>query len=300
MRIVCATHGALPFASSAPDDVEVATMLRRQVDAGMDVITDGHPGWLDPVTPQLAALAGVRLGTPGGLPFGLPLAARPIVEAKLRRVRAPLLDAYRRARPHATRPLKAVLTGPYTLAAATEIATTAYRHRADLAAHLSALLAQDVTALVVAGATLIQIDEPLLLAHPEDAKLVRVLLEPVVDAAQGATVLVATYGSDAGACYAQLNSLPGDVIAVDCAARPELLDAIAETGAGKPLALGIVDATTALREDEETLARLLDRLLSHYAHDVLWLQPNAGMQSLPQASADAKLRVLAAVAARMR
>lgn len=297
MRITCATHGALPFASDTPGDDEVAATLRRQVNAGMDVVTDGQPGWRDPVTPLLAPLAGMRLGPACALPLGLSLAARPIVEAKLRRLHSPLLDAYRRAAPHAMRPLKAVLTGPYTLAAAAEIATTAYRHPADLAAHLSTLLAQDVTALVVAGARVVQIDEPLLLAHPEDAKLVRVLLEPLVDAAQDATVLVATYGADAGACYAQLNSLPGDVIAVDCAERPDLLTAIADTGAGKPLALGLVDAAAPTLEDPAALARLLDRLLAHYIHDTVWIQPSAGLRALPVATADAKLRALANAAA---
>jgi len=168
-----------------------------------------------------------------------------------------------------------VLTGPYTLASAAQIATTAYRHPADVAVDLSMLLAQDVTALVVAGARVIQIDEPLLLAHPDDAKLVRTLLEPLVDAAQGATVLVATYGADAGAAYAQLNSLPGDIIAVDCAGRPDIVAAIAETGSGKPLALGIVDAATSAIEDPAALARLLERLLGRYGHDRVWLQPAA-------------------------
>ena len=297
MRMVCATHGALPFASPLPNDDEVAGTVRRQVDAGMDVVTDGCPGWRDPVTPFLASLGGIRLGAACALPFGIALAARPVVEAKLRRLHSPMLDAYRRAAPHATRPLKAVVTGPYTLAAAAEIATTAYRHPADLAAHLGTLLAQEVTALVVAGARVIQIDEPLLLAHPEDAKLVRVLLEPLVDAAQGATVLVATYGADAGDCYAQLNSLPGDVIAVDCAGRRDLLAAIADTGAGKPLALGIVDANDPAVEDSDELARLLERLLARYVHETVWIQPSAGLQALPVATADAKLRALARAAA---
>ncbi|HSP99535.1 MAG TPA: hypothetical protein VL049_20120 [Candidatus Dormibacteraeota bacterium] len=295
MRLVCATHGALPY-GDAPSDAEVAATLRRQVEAGMDVVTDGQPGWADPVTPLLAPLNGIRLGPPLTLPLGIALAARPIVEAKLRRLHSPLLDAYRRAAPHATRPLKAVITGPYTLACAAEIATTAYRHAADLALDLSTLLAQDVTALAVAGAPVIQIDEPLLLAHPDDAKLVRTLLEPLVDAAQGATVLVATYGADAASCYAQLNSLPGDLIAVDCAGRREVIDAIAETGSGKPLALGIVAANDAV-EDPDALARLLDRLLARYIHDVVWVQPAAGLRALSPATADAKLRVLARAAA---
>lgn len=294
MRLVCATHGALPHGESPGDD-EIAATLRYQADAGMDVVTDGQPGWPDPVTPLFAALSGVRSGPPITLPLGIALAARPIVEARLRRLRSPLLAAYRRAAPHAPRPLKAVLTGPYTLACAAEVTTTAYRRVADLAADLSMLLAEDVTALAIAGAPVIQVDEPLLLARPDDAKLVRGLLEPLVDAAQGATVLVATYGADAAGCYAQLNSLPGDLIAVDCAGRPEVIDAIAETGAGKPLALGLVGAGTAV-EDPDALARLLDRLLARYIHDTAWLQPACGLRGLPAATAAAKLRALARAA----
>ncbi len=297
MRLVCATHGALPFTTDAPDDDEIAATLRRQADAGMDVITDGQPGWADPISPILSALAGVRLGAPCTLPLGIALPARPIVEAKLRRLHSPLLDAYRRAAPQATRPLKAVLTGPYTLACAAAIATTAYRHATDVASDLSMLLAQDVTALVVAGARVVQIDEPLLLARPDDAKLVRTLLEPLVDAAQGATVLIATYGADAGTTYAQLNSLPGDFIAVDCAGRPDMIDAIAETGSGKPLALGLVDATNPTPEDPSALARLLERLLGRYIHDTVWIQPAAGLRALSAAAADAKLRAVARAAA---
>lgn len=297
MRLVCATHSALPLEGAG--DEAVRAVLRRQLAAGMDVVTDGQPAWRDVVTPQLAALNGVRLGAATTLPLGITLAARPIVEAKLRRLTSPPLAAYRRAAPHAERPLKAVLTGPYTLACAAEIATTAYRHRADLAADLCMLLAQDVTALVVAGAPVIQIDEPLLLAHPEDAKLVRTLLEPLADAAQGATMLVSTYGADAAGCYAQLNSLPGDVIAVDCAGRADVAAAIAETGSGKPLALGIVDASTTV-EPVDALTRLLDRLLQRYTHAEVWLQPACGLRGLPVATADAKLAAIAAAASPLR
>ncbi len=292
MRIVTAPHSALPFAASQPTDADLSTMLQVQVDAGLDVLTDGQPGWSDPIVPQLAGLDGVRLGAPHTLPCGIVLAARPIVVAKLRRHHAPLLAAYRRAAARTARPLKVVLTGPYTLAQAAEIASTAYRHPADLAVDLSALLALDVSALVLAGATLIQIDEPLLLAHPADAKLLRALLEPLVDAAgDAATVIVTTYGADAGTCYAQLNTLPGDVIGIDCVGHPEVIDAIAETGSGKRLALGVVDAAAV---DEAALARLCDRLLTRYGHDVVGLQPARGVRDV------ARLTAVARAGARLR
>jgi 5-methyltetrahydropteroyltriglutamate--homocysteine methyltransferase len=295
MRIVCANHSALPFAA-VPSDAALASALRRQAAAGLDVVTDGQPGWNDPIAPLLAPLDGVRLGGPYTLPLGIRLAARPIVQAKLRRHTPLLVAAYRRAAGLATQPLKVVLTGPYTLAHAAEIGTTAYRHAADLAGDLSTLLAQEVTALVAAGATLIQIDEPLLLARPNDARLLRALLEPLVDAAgTAARVVIATYGADAGTCYAQLNSLPGDLIAVDCAGRPEVATAIAETGSGKPLALGLIDGASATLEDRDALRALLERLLARYAHEEVWLQPSRGLAALSASQADAKLRLLAAL-----
>jgi len=291
MRIVCANHGALPFAA-APTDTALGAALRAQVAAGLDVVTDGQPGWPDPITPLLAPLDGVRLGGPHRLPFGLALARRPIVEAKLRRHRPLLVDAFRRAAALTPAPLMVTLSGPYTLAHAAEIATTAYRHAADLAADLAALLAQEVTALVAAGATVLQIDEPLALARPDDAKLLRTLLEPLVDAAGGtARVIVTTYGADAGACYAQLNTLPGDVIGVDCAGHAAVIEAIAETGSGKPLALGLVGDAPRL-EDRGVLRARLDRLLARYIHDEVWLQPSRGLAGLTPPQADAALRLL--------
>ncbi|MEO8602030.1 MAG: hypothetical protein ABI629_05585 [bacterium] len=297
MRLLCANHGALPFAA-LPSDGELASMLRMQAAAGVDIATDGQPGWTDPITPLLAPLDGVRLGGPHTLPLGLRLAARPVVQAKLRRHKPLLVAAYRRAAALTAQPLKVVLTGPYTLAHAAEIATTAYRHTADLAADLATLLAQEVTALIAAGATLIQIDEPLLLAQPQDARLLRTLLEPLVDAAGGAArVIVATFGADAGGIYAQLNSLPGDIIAVDLAggSASQIATAIAETGSGKPLALGIVDAAQPVLKERDALRALLERLLVRYPHDEVWLQPSRGLAALTPAQAEAKLRLLGAL-----
>lgn len=292
MRVVCANHSALPFPNGTETAARAAA-VRAQEEAGLDVVTDGHPGWPDPITPLLAPLDGVRLGGPHLLPCGLTLARRPIVQAKLRR-HAPLcVDALRASVAVATVPVKVTLTGPYTLAHAAEIATTAYRSPTALAHELATLLAQEITALAAAGLRVLQIDEPLLLARPQDARLVRAVLEPPVDAAGAAvTVLISTYGADAGEAYAQLNTLPGDLIAVDCAGRPQVAAAIAETGAGKPLALGLVDDRGA-PAPLDALRSQLDRLLQRYAHDELWLQPACGLAALDPTHADAALRRLA-------
>jgi methionine synthase II (cobalamin-independent) len=302
MRVVCANHSSYPVPSGDALDA-LRAVIGDQEAAGLDLITDGQVDWADPVTPVLGAFDGVRLGPSQALPGSLGVGPRPIVEGKIRRYRSFSTAAYRRAAACAPRPVKAVLTGPYTLAHCATIATTAYRTPNELAAELSALLAQEVAALVAAGAAAIQIDEPLILQHPDDARVLRVLLEPLYDAAGGtAQIIVSTYGADATALYAQLNSLPADVIAVDCAARPGLFELIGESGAGKPLALGIADGQAELRlgSPAADLTGAVQRCLQRYVHDTIFLQPARGLRGLTLAAARATLALVAGVGAAIR
>jgi 5-methyltetrahydropteroyltriglutamate--homocysteine methyltransferase len=291
MRILLANHSSYP---GAPSDAELTRVLAEQTAAGLDLITDGQLGWADAITPLLNRLDGVRFGAPTTLP-GLPGPfRRPIVQARLRRHELLCVDDFRRAAAVSERPVKMVLTGPYTLAHAADIATTAYRDANFLAEELSAILAQEVTALADAGAPALQIDEPLILAHPHDMRRLRALLEPIYDAAAGRTQMtVSTYGADAAALYAQLNSLPADVIAIDCAGRTDICAAIAETGSGKPLALGVVDGTSPAPDDVAGMARSCERLLHRYIHPTVWLQPSCGLARLNANQARAKLASLA-------
>lgn len=291
MRVVLANHSSAP---GAADDL--ARVLREQAALGLDLVTDGQLGWDDAIAPLLAGLGGVRLGPTVTLPGLARPYRQPIVEAKLRRHRSLCVDAYRRAAALTEAPIKVVCTGPHTLAHAAGLATTAYRSADHLAEELGAILAQEIAALVAAGAPAIQIEEPLILARPQDIRRLRALLEPLYDAAAGsALIIVATYGADAAALYAQLNSLPADVIAVDCAGRAGVCDAIAATGSGKPLALGVLDGASPGLEEPRALAQLLERLLRRYTHPTVYLQPSCGLRSLSPEQARAKLALLPAL-----
>jgi methionine synthase II (cobalamin-independent) len=142
----------------------------------------------------------------------------------------------------------------------------------------------------------IHIDEQLILSFPDDVRLLRVLLEPLYDAAGGgARLLVSTYGSDATASYAQLNTLPADAIAIDCASDPAICDEIAAHGSGKPLALGIVDGSPP--PSAVVLAERVRRCLRRYPFDELILQPAAGLGRVPPQAAQQALARLVEVRA---
>jgi 5-methyltetrahydropteroyltriglutamate--homocysteine methyltransferase len=294
MQTLVANHSSYPIGSEgAAAPSPLAAVLAAQAAAGADIVTDGQIGWSDPIAPPFARLDGVRWGESRPLPFAALPYRVPIVEAKLRRRRPLLVDAYRQARAATSRPCKVVCPGPFTLAHLAEIRTTAYRNAGALAADLAIILAEETGALAAAGATVVQLDEPAILAHPGDVRLLRELLEPVYDAAAGQVqLIVTTYGADAAPLYAQLNSLPADVIGFDCASAPAVLEAVAQTGAARVLALGVVAGDRAALEDEAALIRAVEHALHRYVHPQLHLQPSCGLGPLTPEAAHAKLRLL--------
>jgi 5-methyltetrahydropteroyltriglutamate--homocysteine methyltransferase len=292
MRFVLANHGSYPRAG----DASVVSAVSEQEHAGLDVATSGEAPWAEPLARFLRSLRGIRAGAPRSWLDGQMIFPELVIEAKLRPARTDPQEEYLAARRAASRSqVKPVLLGPYTMARASAVATTAYRDTRALAGDFALHLASAIRALADAGARTIQIDEPFLLRHPEDVRWLREVLEPLQEAAAGAAeISLATYFGDAAPLYAQLNSLPVDLIALDCT-NAAVADLIASVGAGKPLALGIVDGRASRVEEDEATISLLERLLHRYPHDVVHLQPSCGLADLSRAVARSKLQLLARV-----
>lgn len=275
-------------------------VVSEQEACGLDVVTDGQIHWADPISHYLSRLRGVRWNaSPHGVGARKPL-KYPVIEAKLRRQELVFTSEYRQTLQAAQVPVKVVMTGPYTLSQLACIETTAYRSSAHLAADLSGFLSEEVASLVAAGATVIQIDEPLILHRPHDIRLLRELLDPLQDASGHSTQLVvATYSGDATPLYAQLNSLPADILALDLAGHDALCDAVASTGSSKPLAFGLIDGSSRQMEDPDAIARRLEMLIHRYVHYEALFQTSCGLANLPREDARAKLDLLAAVRNRL-
>jgi 5-methyltetrahydropteroyltriglutamate--homocysteine methyltransferase len=288
MRVIAANHSSLPPPDDAPLSADIGALtrhaVRAQVEAGLDVVTDGQLDWAHGPAHVLDRVDGVRLNPKNR--------GRPIIQGKLRHRTALLADEYRRAQEAAPVAVKPVVPGPYSLAHLCDIATTAYDGATDLAADLAILLAEEIRGLVGAGARTIQVDEPRILHCPGDIRLLRELLEPLAIAAGEAELAVATYSADATPLYAQLSSLPSQVLALDCSQQRGLVEVIASTGCGKILALGLVDGGHESIESADDLLRSLERALHRYAHDRVIIQPSCGLAALPWNVARRKLERL--------
>ena len=273
---------------SVPDEI-----LHEQEQAGIDIATDGQVRWYDPISHFMAYLDGVRIN---GLLryFDTNFYFRqPVITAALRRLHPILCGDFIMAR-HASRlPVKPVLPGPYTLARLCVIESCPYASFTALAEALSEIVAAEVSDLVRQGAPIVQVEEPAILSHPTDIRLLRRLLEPVWDARGSAELVVATYFGDAEPLYAQLNSLPADILALDLTYSPRLAELIAATGASKVLALGLVDGRNTRLEDPHAIARRVETILKRYVLDTVHLLPSCGLEHLPRDRARTKLELLA-------
>lgn len=298
LRILLANHSSYPCPAGATGpEPSPAAAVREQEDAGLDVVTAGQSAWAEPLAKLLRHVDGISIAGTRTEDCGRLSLPGILVDARLRR-RAPASPD--RAPTAGQHPLKHVFPGPYTLARLSAISTTAYRGLGALAAEYALLIAEQVAVIATAGAVAVQIDEPLCATHVGDVRLVRETLEPIQDAASGRLPLVlSVYGTDAEPCYAQLSSLPGDVLAVDLCAGPELARTIGETGCGKRLALGIVSGTTESLEPVDALVRQVETALHRYVHDTVYLQPASGLGSLSLTAARAKLQLLARVRERL-
>jgi len=298
-------------------------MTRRaiadQVEAGLDIITDGQIRWADPISHIPAKLDNVRMDEL--LPFfdtGTYF-RQPVLTAKILRRGQLVADEYsfaRNALGHLPTPpakagklaIKPVLTGPYTLAkySLTENGNGA-AHMRDTSEHLAAraqdfaeVLAVEIEMLSRGGAQLIQIDEPAILFHTADWPVLEAALKPLIASRDrmrqsGRVVELAlhTYFRDASPLYEKLMELPVDVIGLDFTAGGDALaEKIAGGGADKPIAFGLVSGTAAQMEDPDEVARKLDKLLPRIGGGRAYLGAASGLEYLSRAHAGDKLRLL--------
>src|SRR5437016_8998170 len=99
----------------AAEDHMTELALREQIDAGLDLVTDGLIRWYDPISHLAGKLAGARIN--GLLRFFDTNCyfRQPVIEARLERNGPLVVEEFEFARRKTSRPLKAVLTGPLTL-----------------------------------------------------------------------------------------------------------------------------------------------------------------------------------------
>jgi 5-methyltetrahydropteroyltriglutamate--homocysteine methyltransferase len=267
----------------------VAEVIKEQEDAGLDLVTDGLVHWYDLVAHPASRLEGIQINGLVRFFDTNTYVRQPEVVGKIGGTFGLAAD-YEAAKPSAAKELKAVVTGPYTLARHSIMRSNG--DLSSLALSYAEVLGAELEALAKAGARYVQIDEPSLLKFPEDAELVRNVLMRAVASKGDLIISLATYFGDASTIFGELLNMPADMLAVDLLYGPGLAEMIVQHGSDRPIALGAIDGRNTKLDDVETVARTVDRIaeaLGSRGVDELHLQPSCGLEFLPRDRANRKL-----------
>jgi 5-methyltetrahydropteroyltriglutamate--homocysteine methyltransferase len=285
------------FASSQVIGVQLAS--------GLSVVVDGMLDWHDIFRPFASTWRNV---TPTALlryfdnnffyriPLftGEPEPVEPILPPRVR-LFAPLAEPAR---------LKVVVPGPVTFALMSEVRGDIKRE--DLAEAIANLLADEVRKSVEAGASFVQIDEPILSdpdASRDDASLAADLASRIASAAGGAETMISIYFYPVKRdVYEEVLNAKVDYVMVDAVAgggRPASL--VGELGgARRGAALGVIDARNIYAdrfEEVKALAETAARGLRE--RDTLILTTSTWLDLIPYNYSIKKTRLLGIYAERV-
>ncbi len=272
------------------EDEVTIEVLQEQAEAGLDLVTDGQICWEDEQTYLARKLSGVSID---GLIrwFDTNMYYRqPIIEGAVAWREAITVRDYTFAVEHSAKPVKAVLTGPYTLARLS--VDQHYRSVEALATALAEALNQEAKALQEAGATFIQFNEPAILKQKEDFADFADACRRLVDGLTTETALYLYFG-DVDGIYPQILDLPFHLIGLDFVTSAKNESLLRRTPFTKKLGLGIIDARNTRLESPEQIVERIRTLGDGVAPDQIHVSPSAGLEFLPREVAQEKLRRLA-------
>ena len=259
--------------------------------AGLDVINDGQVRWDDLLAPFARAWNGCDRGPLERFYDNNTYFRQPVITGPITTEGNTLVRDFEFARGVARGQLKAAVCGPLTFATLAE--DHHYKSLEERTLAVADAIAKEISGLGAAGATLVDIEEPALVAHPEHFALARAAIERL--AAAGVPLALQTYFFPADPLLDALAAFPVAQVGVDVRSRDthalERLNKLRQT-----VVLGIVDARNTRVETESELVGLIEAALKQIPADYLWLAPTTGLEYLPHDVAVKKLKALVAAA----
>jgi len=272
----------------------VKAVLREQNEAGIDVVTDGQISWYDSQSHLARKLASIEIGGLVRYFDTNTYYRQPIVRGPVAWKEPILGDEWKFAQANSKAPVKAVLTGPLTLASLAD--DKHYHSKKALGLDLATALGEEVSSLVRGGAAQIQLDEPILTRHPEDLAIAIEGLERIRTRKGSARLALFMYFGDVASIYEDLLESPADAIGLDLVQGAATRDAIAKYGSEKPLVLGLIDARNTKKEIPGEVAKEVLELRDRVDLKTTDLSPSNGLEFLPRERAREKLGILSAAA----
>ncbi len=290
-----APEGELEAAQDDAVRIAVDDMER----AGIDIVTDGEIRRESYFNQFANALDGLDLDNPAQVPSRTGrLTWVPRVVGPIRRGRAVLVRDVEFLRARTDKPIKVTVPGAFTM---TKLAKDEfYGDTGKLIDAYADAVNAELRDLKRCGADVVQLDEPYLQAHSDEAREHGVrAIDRALDGIEGATALHLCFGyayvvKDKPAGYSFLAELEGssvDQVSIE-AAEPGLDLAVLARLPSKTIILGALDLSRHEVETAATVASRIRAALEHVPPERLIVAPDCGMKYLPRDVAFGKLCAL--------
>jgi len=271
--------------------------IRSQERLGLDVLVHGEMERGDMVAyfagePGGRTIEGMKLG---GLvrSYGNRYYHKPVIFDKLGWPGPMTVEMWRYAQGLTDRPVKGMLTGPYTMVEWSF--DEHYPSRRDAVLDMAQVIRREVEELVKAGARYIQIDEPAIHTRPrQDFDLAVEAMERVVEGIDCEFHTHICYG-EVELIYPDMLRLP--VKQIHLAFKNtnfEYLKLLREHpfDSGKDLGVGVVDVHTHVMEPVAEVKDGIRKTLELLPPERVWILPDCGLKTRTVEEAEGKLRVM--------
>ena len=271
--------------------------IHFQEEIGIDILVDGEMYRGDMVTYFAETLKGFEIS---GLvrSYGNHYYRKPVVVDEVKRAKPMTVEWYQFAQKLTKKPVKGMLTGPYTIMdwSFNEF----YSDRRELTLALAEVIHEEVVDLEKAGAQYIQIDEPAVSVRPEELPLAVEAMGIVTKGIKAKTLTHICYG-DFEKIYPGMLDIPVDHIDLELSNSDfNLMELFKKYPFTKEIGLGVVDVHSHVLESKEEVKRRIKQALTVFKPEQIYVDPDCGLKTREVQEAKDKLRVIAEAVKELR
>ncbi len=275
-----------PAELHAIERAETKEWIEIQEEIGIDILVDGELYRGDMATYFAENIEGFSISSLVRS-YGNRYYRKPVAVGSVRWKGPITVEWFRYAQGLTKRPVKGMLTGPYTMMDWSF--DEHYPNRRAFCLALAEVIHQEVKALEEAGATFIQIDEPAVSTRPKEVELAVEAMKIVTKGVKAQTGTHICYG-DFDKVYPQILDLAVDQIDLEFAnSNFALLDQIRKHPFTKEVGFGVIDVHSHRAESVEEIKTAIRKGLELFPPERLYIDPDCGLKTRQKEEVIAKL-----------
>ncbi|MEM3402183.1 MAG: methionine synthase [Candidatus Hadarchaeales archaeon] len=265
---------------------------------GIDVLVDGEMYRGDMVAYFAENLEGF---SSSGLvrSYGNRYYRKPIIPGEIKWKCPITVEHWKFAQSLTEKPVKGMVTGPYTMMDWSF--NEYYPSRRDACLVLAKVIHEEVKALAEAGAKIIQVDEPAISARPEELPEFAIeAMEIVTRGVNAYFINHICYGAFEF-IYPEMLRLPVDNFDLEMSNSDlDLVELFKKHSFTKDISFGVIDVHSHLVEKQEEVEKRIKKALEVLRPEQVWVDPDCGLKTRSVEEAVKKLEVMVEAAKKVR